>query len=105
MSNSGAVHSGSLDRYAACCSSRSATIEDDRCNCGPIGGAGWREKKWHRPRPFHSKPVPGGQERLKEAAKHGFKRAIVPKANLPKHKIAGIEIIGVNKVTEALEAL
>jgi DNA repair protein RadA/Sms len=30
------------------------------------------------------RPVPGGQDRLKEAAKHGFKRAIVPKANVPK---------------------
>jgi DNA repair protein RadA/Sms len=51
------------------------------------------------------RPVPGGQERLREAAKHGFKRAIVPKANLPKESIPGMEIIGVNKVVEALEAL
>src|SRR5690606_35418068 len=33
------------------------------------------------------RPVPGGQERLAEAAKHGFRRAIVPKANMPKHPI------------------
>ena len=30
------------------------------------------------------RPVPSGQERLKEAAKHGFKRAIVPAANAPR---------------------
>jgi DNA repair protein RadA/Sms len=51
------------------------------------------------------RPVTGGQERLKEAAKHGFTRAIVPKANLPKGKIAGMEVIGVSKVSQALEAL
>jgi DNA repair protein RadA/Sms len=51
------------------------------------------------------RPVPGGQERLSEAAKHGFKRAIVPKANMPKHRIEGLEIIGVTKISEALDAL
>ncbi|MCB1670223.1 MAG: DNA repair protein RadA [Gammaproteobacteria bacterium] len=51
------------------------------------------------------RPVPGGQERLREAAKHGFKRAIVPKPNLPREPIPGMEVIGVNKVVEALEAL
>jgi DNA repair protein RadA/Sms len=51
------------------------------------------------------RPVPGGQERLNEAAKHGFKRAIVPKANLPKNKISGMEVIGVSKVAEALDVL
>ena len=51
------------------------------------------------------RPVPGGQERLFEAVKHGFKRAIVPKANLPKRKIDGIEVIGVSKLTQALDAI
>ena len=51
------------------------------------------------------RPVPGGQERIREAAKHGFTRAIVPKANMPKNKIDGIEIIGVTKITQALEAI
>lgn len=50
------------------------------------------------------RPVPSGRERLNEAAKHGFQRAIVPRANLPKQKIAGMEIVGVDKVSEALEA-
>lgn len=51
------------------------------------------------------RPVPSGQERLQEAAKHGFKRAIVPKANCPRHAIEGMEIIGVSKLSEALAAL
>jgi len=51
------------------------------------------------------RPVPGGQERLLEAAKHGFTRAIVPKANLPKNTIEGIEIIPVTKIAQALEAI
>ena len=51
------------------------------------------------------RPVPGGQERLQEAAKHGFVRAIVPKANVPKTKIPGLEIIGVTKISQALEAI
>ena len=51
------------------------------------------------------RPVPGGQERLAEAAKHGFKRAIVPKANLPKTKIEGLEVLGVTKISQALDAI
>ena len=51
------------------------------------------------------RPVPGGQERLAEAAKHGFTRAIVPKANTPKLPIPGIEVVGVAKIDQALEAL
>lgn len=51
------------------------------------------------------RPVPSGQERLREAAKHGFKRAIVPHGNIPRESIAGIEIVGVKKLSEALEAL
>ena len=51
------------------------------------------------------RPVPGGQERLAEAAKHGFKKALVPKANLPKSKIEGLEVIGVSKIAQALDAI
>jgi len=51
------------------------------------------------------RPVPSGQERLQEAAKHGFTRAIVPKANAPKHPIAGMQVVAVSKLSEALEAL
>jgi DNA repair protein RadA/Sms len=51
------------------------------------------------------RPVPSGQERIIEAAKHGFRRAIVPKANLPKQIVEGMEVIAVSKLSEALEAL
>lgn len=48
------------------------------------------------------RPVQSGQERLKEAAKHGFKTAIVPYANAPKKNIEGLKIIGVKSLREAL---
>ncbi|VUD59075.1 DNA repair protein RadA [Thalassocella blandensis] len=51
------------------------------------------------------RPVPSGQERLREAAKHGFKRAIVPHGNQPRDAIKGMEIVPVKKLSEALEAL
>jgi DNA repair protein RadA/Sms len=50
------------------------------------------------------RPVQRGQERLKEAAKLGFTMAIIPKANAPKQKIAGMEIISVGRVDEAVNA-
>jgi len=51
------------------------------------------------------RPVPNGQERLREAAKHGFERAIVPAANAPKQAVEGIEVVAVNRIGEAIEAL
>jgi DNA repair protein RadA/Sms len=51
------------------------------------------------------RPVANGQERLREAAKHGFSRAIVPAGNMPKQPIKGMTIVPVRRVTEALEAL
>jgi DNA repair protein RadA/Sms len=51
------------------------------------------------------RPVPSGQERLLEAAKHGFKRAIVPKANVPRGGVNGMEIIGVTRLSQAIEAV
>ena len=51
------------------------------------------------------RPVPSGQERIVEAAKHGFRRAIVPKSNMPRQPIEGMTVIGVTKLAEALEAI
>jgi len=51
------------------------------------------------------RPVPSGQERIREAAKHGFTRAIVPKGNVPKDMPAGMQVIGVSRLSEALEAV
>ncbi len=48
------------------------------------------------------RPVQRGQERLKEAAKLGFSRAIIPKANLPKQAVKGIEVHGVERLDQAL---
>lgn len=50
------------------------------------------------------RPVPNGQDRLREAAKHGFRRAIVPRANAPKRPLDGLEVVAVSRVGEALEA-
>ncbi len=51
------------------------------------------------------RPVPNGQERLIEAAKHGFQNAMVPSANLPKKALAGIKVQGVNHLSDALALL
>jgi len=48
------------------------------------------------------RPVQRGQERLKEAAKLGFTKAIVPKANAPKQRIDGIEVVAVERLEQAL---
>ncbi|NMG45595.1 DNA repair protein RadA [Aromatoleum toluvorans] len=49
------------------------------------------------------RPAPRGQERLKEAAKLGFTVAIIPKANAPKQAIAGMRVIAVDRIEEAIE--
>ena len=51
------------------------------------------------------RPVPSGQERISEAAKHGFKRAIVPFGNMPKKSMKGMEVFGVKKLSDALDIL
>ena len=51
------------------------------------------------------RPVPSGQERLREAAKHGFKKAIVPIANAPKGGVEGMEVVAVKSLQEALAAI
>ena len=51
------------------------------------------------------RPVPNGQERLREAQKHGFARAIVPKANRPRPAIQGMEALSVASLAQAVEAI
>jgi len=51
------------------------------------------------------RPVAYGEERLAEAAKMGFARAVVPRANLPRHAISGLQVIGVDTLEQALGAL
>jgi DNA repair protein RadA/Sms len=50
------------------------------------------------------RPVAYGEERLKEAQKQGFKRAIIPRDNAPRRPVQGLEIVPVGRVGEALEA-
>lgn len=51
------------------------------------------------------RPIQRGQERIKEAAKLGFTRAIIPKANIAKQKITGIEVLGIEYLSQALQLL
>jgi DNA repair protein RadA/Sms len=71
---------------------RNAPLPDGLVIFGEVGLAG------------EIRPVPNGRERLREAAKHGFRQAIVPFANAPREKIAGMEIIAVRYLREALAA-
>jgi DNA repair protein RadA/Sms len=47
------------------------------------------------------RPVPFGEERLAEAAKHGFRRALVPRANAPRRPLA-LDVTAVDRLSEAL---
>jgi len=51
------------------------------------------------------RPVANGHARLNDAAKHGFKKAVIPKANAPKKAISSLEVYGVSTLTEALDIL
>ena len=51
------------------------------------------------------RPVQEGQERLKEAEKHGFDKAVIPAANAPRKKQGKLEMLPVRKLSEAIEAL
>ena len=50
------------------------------------------------------RPSPRGQERLREAAKLGFARVIAPAANVPRKAIEGLEVVGVDRIDQALVA-
>lgn len=51
------------------------------------------------------RPVQSGQERLRDAVKHGFTKALIPKANAPKNAIPGLEIISISSLQEAIDFL
>lgn len=51
------------------------------------------------------RPVPNGQERLSEAVKHGFKKALVPFSNAPKKPIEGLEVIPIKHINDGLDVL
>lgn len=72
---------------------RDKPLDQQLCVFGEVGLSG------------EIRPVPNGQERLKEAAKHGFTHAIVPKGNMPKQGVAGLTINAVTRLDEALSLL
>ena len=78
---------------AALSSLRSQALPRDLVAFGEVGLTG------------EIRPVANGQERIKAAAMHGFKRAIVPLANKPKKPIKGIDVVGVRTLNEVLEAI
>jgi len=52
------------------------------------------------------RPVPNGEERLREASKHGFESAIIPRANMPKSgNYKDLELIPVSHLADTLDAL
>lgn len=86
--------SGDLAAIAAVVSSfRDRTLPEDLVVFGEVGLSG------------EIRPVPSGQERISEAAKHGFTKAVVPKGNLPKKAIPGMQVIGVERLSQALDAI
>jgi DNA repair protein RadA/Sms len=79
---------------AALSSYRSRPLAGDCIAFGEIGLAG------------EVRPVANGEERLQEAAKHGFKRAIVPEANRPRRGAKlDLEVIAVSRLEQALSQL
>ena len=78
---------------AAISSLKNLPISQDFIVFGEVGLAG------------EIRPVQNGLERLNEAVKHGFKRAIVPKANKPKQNINGMEVIAVSRLADAIDHL
>jgi DNA repair protein RadA/Sms len=75
---------------AAVSSLRATPLAQDLIAFGEIGLAG------------EIRPIPYGEERLREAAKHGFRRAIVPAANRPRQAIDGLQVVAVQRLSDAL---
>ncbi len=71
-------------------SSLSRTVARDTVVFGEVGLSG------------EIRPIAYGEERIREAAKLGFSRAVVPAANLPRKRISGIEVVGVATIADAL---
>lgn len=76
---------------AAVSSFRDRPFPADLVTFGEIGLAG------------EIRPVSHGEERLREAAKHGFKRALIPTANAPRKPIKGIQVKAVSRVPEVMD--
>ena len=78
--------------FAALSSFRNRPLPRDVVVFGELGLAG------------EIRPVQGGEDRLREAAKQGFKRAIIPKQNAPRNGVKlGIEVHAVERLQHALD--
>ena len=77
---------------AALSSFRDRPVPNDLIVFGEVGLAG------------EIRPVPNGEERLREAAKHGYKQAIVPRANAPRRggSVEGMQVTGATRLSEVL---
>lgn len=51
------------------------------------------------------RPVQAGEERIRDAGKHGFKVALVPAANAPRKPISGLKVIAIHHLQQAIDAL
>ena len=76
---------------ASVSSHRDSVIPCDTVAFGEIGLSG------------ELRPVSFGAERLQDAAKHGFRRAIVPEANAPKQQLRDIKVVAAATLAEAIE--
>lgn len=72
---------------------RGRAIPRDMAAFGEVGLAG------------EIRPVPNGEERIREVAKHGFTKVIVPKANAPRKPVKGLEVMAVSNLSEALDKI
>jgi len=79
--------------FAALASLRDRAVPRDVAAFGEVGLAG------------EIRPVPFGEERLREAAKQGFRRVFVPTANAPRQAIKGLEVVPVARLQDAIEAM
>jgi DNA repair protein RadA/Sms len=75
---------------AAVSSLRDQPLPQDLAVFGEVGLAG------------EIRPVPYGEERVREAAKQGFRTILVPAANRPKTPPPGVEVIAVQRLPEAI---
>ncbi|HSV20250.1 MAG TPA: DNA repair protein RadA [Casimicrobiaceae bacterium] len=51
------------------------------------------------------RPVQRGQERIREAAKLGYRTVLIPSANKPKQTVENVKVIAVKRVDDALQAI
>ncbi len=72
---------------------RSKVIANDTVIFGELGLSG------------EVRPVPSGQERIQEAFKHGFKRALIPMGNKPRQPLEGMDVVLIKTLPDLLEAL